>query len=215
MMWRTVRRWIAAGLIVGGLSVGTHDASAAVPQTITNQGRLFDAEGAPIDGALDVVFSIYDAPDATTPIWQEKLVVTFEEGYYSVSLGADTPFGAGVFDGSIRYFAITIGADPELLPRAPMQSVPYAMLAGDVNGDIHPTSVSIGNIEVINNNGEWVGPTTGLVGPTGPTGAAGPTGADGAAGPAGPAGATGADGAPGPTGATGADGSPGPTGPAR
>ena len=55
---------------------------------------------------------------------------------------------------------MTIGNDPELSPRAPIQSVPYALFAGDVNGDIHPSTVSIGNMEVINENGQWVGNPT-------------------------------------------------------
>ena len=50
--------------------------------------------------------------------------MTFDQGYYSVSLGSVVPFGAKVFDGSLRYFGITIGAEPELSPRAPVQSVP-------------------------------------------------------------------------------------------
>jgi hypothetical protein len=83
---------------------------------------------------------------------------------------------------------MTIGDDPDLLPRAPVQSAPYALLAADVNGDIHPTTVSIGDTVVINENGEWVGPTTGLEGPAGPQGPAGPAGATGSQGPPGPAG---------------------------
>jgi hypothetical protein len=55
-------------------------------------------------------------------------------------------------------------------------------------------SVAIGGTTVINSSGQWVGSSTGLVGPQGPkgntgaTGATGPQGATGATGPQGPAG---------------------------
>src|SRR5690349_20571872 len=158
MRTRSIRRLLAAAVLAGSVSTIASSAHAAVPPTITNQGRLFDADDRPIDGEMTVLFAIYDAVDAKVPIWSEEHTLTFEEGYYSVSLGSVVPFGDKVFDGSLRYFGITIGEDPELLPRSPVQSVPYALLAQDVNGDIHPSSVWIGGTEVINNNGEWVGP---------------------------------------------------------
>jgi hypothetical protein len=77
-------------------------------------------------------------------------------------------------------------------------------------------------VAIIDSAGNWVGPSTGLIGPTGPQGAQGPsgpqgaTGATGAQGPSGPQGATGATGAQGPAGpqgATGATGAQGPSGP--
>ena len=220
MRSRTIRRWATAALFAGSLGITGASALAEVPQTITNQGRLFDAEGGPIDATLQVLFAIYDSPDATTPIWSEEHEVTFEEGYYSVSLGSTVPLDTKVFDGTVRYFGITVGSEAELTPRSPIQSVPYALVAGDVRGDIHPTSVSIGNEEVINDQGQWVGDPTGLLGPTGPAGPEGPAGAAGAAGapgpagPMGPAGVAGAIGATGPQGPTGATGAVGPTGPA-
>src|SRR5262245_53788352 len=105
---RKLRQWVQASIFVASIFAGVPQAAADVPQTITNQGRLFDAEGAPINGALDVTFAIYDAVDSTSALWIETHSVTFEEGYYSVSLGSKKPFGDQVFDGSLRYFGITI-----------------------------------------------------------------------------------------------------------
>src|SRR5262245_57020927 len=99
---RTVRRWVTAALLAGGTWATQAHTLAAVPQTITNQGRLYDAQNHPINTSLTVLFAIYDAPDATTPIWSEEHNVTFDEGYYSVSLGSIVPFGSTVFDGSLR-----------------------------------------------------------------------------------------------------------------
>src|SRR5262245_11699431 len=131
MRTRTIRRLVAAAALAGVALLGPSGARAEVPPTITNQGRLFDANDQPIQGPLTVLFAIYDAENAQAPIWSEEQSVTFEDGYYSVSLGSVVPFGDTVFDGSLRWFGITIGDGAELLPRAPVQSVPYALLAQD------------------------------------------------------------------------------------
>lgn len=196
---KTIKHLISASIAAGTMLVGMSGAQA-VPQTITHQGRLYDANKMPVTGKLDVTFKIYANEADVDPIWTETQQITFDEGYFSASLGQTTPFDTAmipVFDGSVRYMGVTVGVDPEMTPRAVMQSVPYAMVAGEVYGDIHPTSISVGGTTIINSMGEWQGPATGLVGPTGPAGA------DGMMGPTGPTGPTGADGAPGPTGATG------------
>ena len=192
---RALRRMMLATVFVATLGFAVRVDAKGVPLTMTNQGRLFDVNDQPIEGSLNVLFSVYDSPTATVPIWSEQHDVTFDNGFYSVSLGTTAPFDTtNIFQGSLRYFGITIGTDAEMTPRSVIQSVPYAMLAGDVNGDIHPSSVSIGNMEVINNAGQWVGPTMG--GATGATGPQEPAGAPGPQGAAGAAGATGAAGRP-------------------
>jgi hypothetical protein len=89
-----------------------------------------------------------------------------------------------------------------MTPREEIASVPYAITAGDVIGDIHPTTVSIGTTAVIDATGKWVGSPTGLVGPKGDTGAMGPMGLAGAKGD------PGAMGLQGPMGLQGAAGVP-------
>ncbi|WP_272423625.1 collagen-like protein [Polyangium jinanense] len=201
-----ITRLISASACALALSAGAVAAEAAVPQTITHQGRLYDADNAPVNGTLKVKFALYADPAAVDPIWSEAHDITFEEGYFSANLGTLTPFEKNVFDGSVRYLGVTVGDDPEMTPRAPVQSVPYAMVAGDAIGDIHPTSVWVDGTIVIDGTGKWVGDPTGLVGPEGPQGPVGATG------PQGPKGDTGATGAKGTTGATGATGSQGPKG---
>jgi hypothetical protein len=190
-----------------GTMLVAHEAAAVVPPTITHQGRLFDADGAPVSDTYQVVFTVYTAANGGSAIWSETHSITFDEGYYSIALGATTPFDDAVIDGSTRYMGIAIGGDDELSPRGVVGSVPYAMLANDVNGDINPSSVNVGGTPVIDENGQWVGDPTGLMGPQGPAGAAGATGATGATGPQGPAGPQG------PQGAQGAMGPAGPAGP--
>jgi len=198
MRIRFVRRLVSMGVLVGA-SLLANVAAAAVPGTITHQGRLFDANGAPVSQTLDVTFTIYDAAEGTKVVWTETLSIAFDNGYFSANLGETKPFGDTVFDGSPRYIGITIGGDDEMKPRARVGSVPYALVAGDVRGDINPTSVSIEGVGVvIDENGQWMGDPSGLVGPAGP---AGPAGAPGAPGPAGATGPMGAPGAAGPAGA--------------
>ncbi|WP_437784222.1 collagen-like protein [Sorangium sp. So ce1097] len=211
--------------LAAGAIAGPETAFAAVPATITHQGRLYDAEGAPIDETIEVVFALYDDREASTPLWSEVHAITFEDGFFSVRLGSIVPFQGAIFDGAERYLGITVGDDVELEPRATVASVPYALLAGNVSGDITPSSVTVNTSNgttvrvdqrgiavnetvVINENGHWVGSPAGLQGPAGPAGPAGPTGATGLAGPAGP------EGPEGPTGPTGPAGPPGVAGPA-
>ncbi len=185
-------------------------AAADVPALLGQQGRLLDANDVPVTGTVQMVFSLYTSPTGGTAQWTETLNVQLDDGYFAETLGTVTAIDPAIFDGSPLYLGITVEADPEMTPREELVSVPYAIVATDVTGDINPASVSIGGNIVIDSDGNWVGSPTGLVGPTGPAGA------DGAIGPMGPAGADGADGAigpMGPVGADGADGADGATGP--
>ena len=212
MSMRTLVRFASAQVVL----LVASSAAAAVPAIITQQGRLYDATDAPVTGTHSVAFAIYADPTTTTPVWTDSVSLAFDDGYFSVALGQDKAFDASTFDGTTRYLGITIDSTPELSPRAQIGSVPYAMLAGDVNGDIHPTSVSIAGVgKVIDSTGAWVGVSSGPQGPIGPagptgaTGASGPTGATGGLGPVGPVGPTGAQGDLGPVGATGPAGATG------
>lgn len=217
MKRKTIVSMISAAIVAASFCISSA-ASAAVPQALTHQGRLYDADGQPISSVVTMAFRIYD--DAGTELWTESHSVTFEDGYYSIELGSKTPFPKDLWAAASLEMGITVGADPEMAPRAAIRSVPYALVAGDAVGDIHPTSVTVGDKPVIDATGMWVGDPTGLIGPTGPAGAdgavgpIGPTGAAGPMGPAGPTGAAGAQGAMGPQGMMGVQGPTGPTGPA-
>jgi len=187
-------------------------ASAAVPGTLTEQGRLLDSSGNPATGSVSITFAIYDAASNGTSLWTETQNVTLDSGYFSVRLGETTAIPTSVFDGSTRYLGVKVGTDAEMTPRQTLVSVPYALMANNAVGDITPTSVSVNGTTVINSSGQWVGSTAGLQGPTGPAGATGATGAAGPTGPTGPAGSPGVTGPQGPAGATGAVGPTGPAG---
>ncbi|MCY1056885.1 collagen-like protein [Nannocystis sp. SCPEA4] len=218
---RFIKKWWLGAVLASAWMLPFDAHALAVPALVTHQGRLFDANGSPVTGAQDLTFAIYDAEVDGNEIWAETITVDFDEGFFSVRLGEQLVLDENVFDGSTRWLGITVGADPEMTPRAAIVSVPYAMFAGDVRGEINPTNVNIqGFGQVINENGQWVGDPSGLIGPAGPpgpAGPAGPAGADGAAGPegpAGPAGPAGPEGPEGPAGPAGPDGPAGAAGPA-
>ncbi len=208
-MTGTAKALRAAGaVILAGVTYASH--AAAVPMSLDEQGRLFDATGNPIVGATSFVFALYDAPTAGNVLWTETQSITIDGGYFSARLGEVTPLPAGVFDGTKRYLGVSVNGDTEMTPRQALVSVPYALVSDNVTGDISPKTVSVGGGVVIDAAGNWVGPKTGLIGPAGPPGPAGPAGP---AGVQGPAGATGPQGIPGVAGATGPAGPAGPIGP--
>ena len=207
---------VAALVLFGSAVAIAWVASAAprVPRTIGHQGRLYTAEGKPIGAVttetLTMTFSLFASKDPTgdeQPVWTEQQSVTFNDGYYAVALGSsdNVPFPDTMFRDHAEtglYLEMVVG-DEVLSPRAKINSIPYALVCDDVRGDIHPTSVTIGGKEVIDQTGQWVGDTSGVSGPEGPMG---PPGQDGAAGPAGPTGASGSMGLRGDTGPQGPSG---------
>jgi hypothetical protein len=84
----------------------------------------------PVSGAVAFVFTIYDAATAGTSLWTESQMITLEDGYFSARLGDATAIPGTVFNGSIRYLGIKVATDSEAVPRQPITSVPYAILAG-------------------------------------------------------------------------------------
>src|SRR5687768_3793467 len=148
-------RYVSAAAVLLGSFCGLAAAEAAVPSGITQQGRVLDADGNPVTSEVAITFTIYDDPmeaEEANVLWSEVLNIQLDDGYFSARLGedGDNAFPATLFDGSVRYLGIKIGTDDELAPRARLASVPYAFVAGDAIGDIHPLSVTVNGKEVIN-----------------------------------------------------------------
>ncbi len=103
----------------------------AIPMQLTHQGRLFDNTGGALDGSHDVSLTLYDAPSTGTNLWSETQTVTFDNGYYTLMLGADSSnaLDASTFDGDSVFLGIAIDSGPELPGRAQLVSVPYAYRA--------------------------------------------------------------------------------------
>lgn len=121
-------------------------AQAAVPQTLTEQGRLFDGDGMPIDGEVSIQFALYAEETGGKELWSETLSVTLESGFFSVQLGADSAFDETVFDGTTRYLGVTVATDDEMSPRQVVSSVPYALHAGTADTAGVASAVAWGGI---------------------------------------------------------------------
>lgn len=203
--------------LLAAAAIASSAALAAVPLTLMQQGRLLDEKGAPVQGNVELHFALYDSPSAGAASWSETHTVALDDGYFAVKLGSVTPFPVGTWGGTPRFLGLKVGADEEMAPREELVSVPYALLANDAVGDIHPTSVTVNGVVVIKPDGTVKG-TVGPQGPKGDTGATGPQGLQGVqgttgvAGPPGPKGDTGATGPQGPKGDAGATGPQGPKG---
>lgn len=109
-------------------------ARAAVPQSLTQQGRLLNMDGTPVTGPVRMIFAIYDSSSATTPLWTEtQSNVALDNGAFSVQLGSTTPFPSTLWSGPTRYVGVTIGNDPEMTPREEITSVPYALMCAQAD----------------------------------------------------------------------------------
>ncbi len=150
--------------LVGTLAI------AAVPSQIDQQGRILKSDGTPETGALSATFAIYDSASGGAALWTEAHALPLDGGgYYSVSLGAVTPFPNTLFDGRTLYLGIKLSSEQEMTPREPILSAPYAMVAGqahDVIGDIHPASITVNGKTIVDSQGRIVldaGCTTGQI----------------------------------------------------
>lgn len=132
-------------MVVGLMLVLVSYSSAQVPQLINYQGKLTKSTGAPLDTTIQMIFSIYSDSNGAVLKWTETQgAVVVEKGIFNVLLGNVNPIPDTVFNGNIRYLGVRVGGDPEITPRKPMVSVPYAYRsatgAGDndwtINGDI-------------------------------------------------------------------------------
>ncbi|MEP7052464.1 MAG: hypothetical protein ABJB12_19005 [Pseudomonadota bacterium] len=127
--------WIAgAALSAASLVSGSAFALApppAVPATLTQQGRILDPKtGEAVVGKVKIAFNVYATATGGDALWTEEQNITLDDGYFSAQLGSASAIPAGVFDGSVRYLGVTVGADDEMTPREAITSVPYSLLAG-------------------------------------------------------------------------------------
>ncbi|MCX7737257.1 MAG: hypothetical protein N2319_11155 [Candidatus Kapabacteria bacterium] len=107
---------------------------AQIPQSISWQGILQDAQGNNLNGVHTVHFSFYDVANGGTPLWQEVQSVAINNGLASVILGDSFPINLP-FN---KQYWIEIKVGENTLPRIKLTSVPYAISAQNSN--------SLGNV---------------------------------------------------------------------
>src|SRR5450755_3928657 len=133
---------VVTALTCAGLAYAPSASAAATPyDNLTQQGRLLDQTGAPIDGVqLTFTFTLYDALTSGNVLWTENQSITPDKGYFSAQLGETTALPAAAFDGTkVLFLGIKIGTDTEMAPRQAVTSVPFALRAREAD---HATSAA-------------------------------------------------------------------------
>jgi hypothetical protein len=129
----TSHRWMAAfATCVVLLWSG---AAAAVPMTVTHQGRLLNEEGEPMTGQVRLQFALHTSKTEDAMVWNSKPIEKDlgDGGFYSVVLGQNNPIDSETLKGEKLWIQLTItndGNTKTLSPRIQLHSVPYAVRAG-------------------------------------------------------------------------------------
>ncbi len=133
-----------------------------IPMVITHQGYITDKDGNGVTGLLNMSIGIYKSVDGDDAdlLWEEHVgSVNVKDGFYYLRIG-DKGGLSDIFSGySVLFLEVRVNGEA-LSPRQAIGSVPYAFVANDAVGDIHPRSVSVGGKVVIDSSGKWVGGMT-------------------------------------------------------
>ncbi|CAN2047817.1 putative Secreted protein containing LamG-like jellyroll fold domain protein [Candidatus Magnetomoraceae bacterium gMMP-1] len=118
-------------IIVTGLLLGLIPFMAyAVPNTVNYQGYLTDSGGSPVNGTVDLTFTIYNAEEGGNVLWTKEYIgVEVSDGNFSVNLGEDASFDENLFTNDDLYLGIKVGTDEEMTPRRKFQTTPFAAQA--------------------------------------------------------------------------------------
>ncbi len=120
---------------------------AQVPQTMSYQGVLTDADGnAVADGNYDLTLALYNAASGGTAQWMETQSVAVVNGVFNIILGSVSPLELP-FD-TAYWLGIQIGTDDELQPRTELTAVPYSLNARSV-ADSVVTGSTIANSTIV------------------------------------------------------------------
>ena len=128
---------LGTGLVIAQQEGGNDESTEvklsplASPTLLDFQGRLSDTSGTPVpDGVYEVITRIYDAPTGGVLLYSESHPsVATTGGFFSLTLGDVAPLAQALFDQSPLYIGVEVGADGEMAPRIPVNSVPYAFRA--------------------------------------------------------------------------------------
>ena len=127
----------AVSALLALLALAPVAASAQVPQTISYQGSLTDAEGNPVEGTVAMTFNLYGDPDTPSGLlWSETQIVTVTNGTFDVILGADVanPLGPSLFESPL-FLGVAVGEDAEMTPLQPLAAAAYGLRAKTVESD--------------------------------------------------------------------------------
>jgi hypothetical protein len=118
---------LATSFAAGVVFADDHDDAATVPAGVGFSGWLSDADGAPIDGEVDLEVGVFAGASGGDAIEEFRFTgVEVDGGRFSITLESQT---GELWDGSTRWLEVTVG-DDVLSPRTAIVSTPYALRAG-------------------------------------------------------------------------------------
>ena len=112
-------------------NINTEATVDTVPHQISYQGKLTDTQGVPVNGPVDMVFTIVDSSD--NALWSNSLSVTVTNGHFSTSLGSESSIPATIFQNSNLRLNISINGESFMSPINLLAS-PYAFNAELLDG---------------------------------------------------------------------------------
>ena len=136
----------------------------AVPQQLAHQGRLLDDAGVPVEGDHALAFKLHDSVEGGSVLWEESIDVSFDNGFYSVTLGTDeegNPIDTELLSQHPLFLDLAVDGGAAMSPRHEILSVPYAMMADtceNVSGGVVDASeIRVDGTPVITEGGTWTG----------------------------------------------------------
>lgn len=145
---------IASGIILLLLAAGIAGAvaepepqspatvEAAIASSISYQGRVTAAGGAPLDGTYPMRFILYNQEVAGSALWDSGTVnVPVDDGLFNVKLGVDQ----ADFNGQALWLTIIVDGET-LSPRQEILPAPYALSlrpGADIIGDAIPAADAV------------------------------------------------------------------------
>ncbi|MFT6161842.1 MAG: hypothetical protein ACJA00_004440, partial [Myxococcota bacterium] len=111
-------------------------AAWATPVQMQHSGRILAGDGAPIQGEVTLRVALWDALSGGTSAWSEDYTLTPDNGYYTLTLGADTagnPMDHSLMSGGGQWLELSqIASNLTVTPlggRQPLVSVPSSAFA--------------------------------------------------------------------------------------
>ena len=139
--------------------------SFAVPHQLTQQGRLLDTDGIPLEGIQSVEFRLYNDPFSGSLMWSESQNIQMNNGFYAVILGGDVnnnPLDDQLLMNNTLFLEIEIEGTGPLNPRKPIHATPYTRISQKSvaleGGQVNASDIQVNGVSVIDSNGSWVGP---------------------------------------------------------
>ena len=127
-------KWFLGAALGAGLLMahGQTCGAAALGTGFTYQGQLKQS-GSPVNGTVDLDFTLWNDPAATDPgnqigSVQSIAAVSVSSGLFTVQLNGGGEFGASAFNGEQRWLQISVNGTP-LSPRQELTAAPNALFA--------------------------------------------------------------------------------------